>query len=79
MRLQVEQARKKEKEARDELQASQFQPGSIAGKKLVNKCKELQAENDQLGKELSEGRVKQLKIEAALQKRYSEVSTQNFK
>ena len=56
--------------SQDELQASQFQSGSIAGKKLIQKCKELQAENDQLGKDLSEGRVQKLRADAALQKEY---------
>ena len=53
------------------MQASQFQQGSIAGKKLIQKCKELQAENEQLGKDLSEGRVQKLRADAALQKQYS--------
>ena len=42
--------------------------GSIAGKKLVQKCKELQAENEQLGKDVSEGRMQQLRAEAAMHK-----------
>lgn len=69
---QVAAAKRKEQEAKDELQASQFQSGSIAGKKLVNKCKELQAENDQLGKDLSEGRVQKLKADCALEKEHSQ-------
>lgn len=47
----------RERECREELEASQFQSGSIAGKKLVQKCKELAEENEQLGKDVSEGRV----------------------
>ena len=64
----VKEAQRKEKEAQDALHASQFQSGSIAGKKLIQKCKELQAENDQLGKDLSEGRVQKLRADVALQK-----------
>lgn len=71
LREEVKEAQKKEKEAQDALQASQFQQGSIAGKKLIQKCKELQAENEQLGKDLSEGRVQKLRADAALQKQYS--------
>lgn len=103
LREKVKEAQRKEKEAQDQLQASQFQSGSIAGKKLMQKCKELQvrglailtaadrracarrqprrsyhptractqAENDQLGKDLSEGRVQKLRAEVALQKEYS--------
>ena len=58
-------------DAQQELEASQFQSGSIAGKKLVHKCKELQAENEQLGKEVSEGSVHKLQAQAALHKDYA--------
>jgi hypothetical protein len=71
LREEVKEAQRKEKEAQDALQASQFQQGSIAGKKLIQKCKELQAENEQLGKDLSEGRVQKLRADAALQKEYA--------
>ena len=71
LREEVKEAQKKEKEAQDALQASQFQQGSIAGKKLIQKCKELQAENEQLGKDISEGRVQKLRADAALQKEYA--------
>ncbi len=70
LREEVKEANRKEKEAQDQLQASQFQSGSIAGKKLIQKCKELQAENDQLGKELSEGKMQKLKADMLLQKSY---------
>ena len=72
LREEVELAKKKEQDAKDELQACQFQSGSIPGKKLMNKCKELQAENDQLGKELSEGQVQKLKADCALQKQHAQ-------
>ena len=70
LREEVKEAQRKEKEAQDQVEASQFQSGSIAGKKLIQKCKELQAENDQLGKDLSAGRVQKLRADAALQKEY---------
>ena len=70
LREEVKEAQRREKEAQGQLEASQFQSGSIAGKKLIQKCKELQAENDQLGKDLSEGRVQKLRADAALQKEY---------
>ena len=71
LREQVKEARQKQANAEQELEASQFQSGSIAGKKLVQKCKELQAENEQLGEELSEGKVQKLQSEAVLQKEYA--------
>ena len=70
LREEVERAGKKEREVQEELQASQYQSGSILGKKLMNKCKELQAENDQLGKDLSEGRVRKLRADALLHKEH---------
>ena len=42
------------------------------GKKLLQKCKELQEENEQLGKELAEGPVQKLRAEAALQKEFAQ-------
>ena len=70
LREEVAEAQKRERAAQDELQATQFQAGSIAGKKLVEKCKTLQAENEQLGKDLSEGAVQKLKADIALHKLY---------
>jgi hypothetical protein len=72
LREELKAARDRERELRQELEATQFQPGAIAGKKLMQKCKELQAENEQLGKEVSEGRVQKLRAEAALQKDYAQ-------
>ena len=45
--------------------------GSIAGKKLVQKCRELQSENEQLGKDVSEGRMQQLRAEVGMHKDYA--------
>ena len=56
------------KEAQAELEASQFSAGSLAGKKLMQKCKDLQTENEQLGKELSDGRLQKLRAEVAMHK-----------
>lgn len=42
LREEVKQAQRKEKVAQDALEASEFQSGSIAGKKLMQKCKDLQ-------------------------------------
>ena len=72
LRAAVKEAQRKEKEALEQLEASQFQSGSIAGKKLIQKCKELQAENEQLGKDLSEGRTQKLRADASLHKEYAQ-------
>lgn len=71
LRDEVREARKREREATDELQASGFNQGSIAGKQLMKKCTDLQEENAQLGKDLSEGRMQKLKADAALQKEHA--------
>ena len=68
LREQVKELERREKEAQQELEASQFQASSIAGKKLMQKCKELQQENEQLGKELSEGKVQKLEATIEMQK-----------
>jgi len=67
LRAQVKEAERREGEAQQELEASQFQAGSIAGKKLIEKCRELQEENEQLGQDLAEGAVQQLRARAALE------------
>jgi hypothetical protein len=71
LRVEVQLARRKEQEAREELQASQYQSGSIAGKMLMDKCKALMAENEQLGKDLSAGEVQKLRADLALQRQYA--------
>lgn len=48
-----------------------YRSGSIAGKKLVQKCKELQEENEQLGREVTEGRMQALRAEAAMHREHA--------
>ena len=45
---------------------------SVTGKKLMAKCCMLIQENQELGRQLSQGRVAQLEAELALQKKYSD-------
>ena len=45
---------------------------SVTGKKLMAKCRTLIQENQELGRQLSQGRVAQLEAELALQKKYSD-------
>lgn len=47
-------------------------PSSQTGKKLMAKCRMLIQENQELGRQLSQGRIAQLEAELALQKKYSE-------
>ena len=49
---------------------------SVTGKKLMAKCRTVIQENQELGKQISQGRVAQLEAEIALQmKRYEEIKT----
>ncbi len=45
---------------------------SVTGKKLMAKCRSLLQENQDLGKQISQGRVAQLEAEIALQKKYNQ-------
>ncbi|XP_057307594.1 pre-mRNA-splicing regulator WTAP-like [Hydractinia symbiolongicarpus] len=59
-------------QAQSDLNAWKFTPDSVTGKKLMAKCRKLILENQELGKQLSQGRIAQLEAELALQKKYSE-------
>lgn len=45
---------------------------SVTGKKLMAKCRSLLQENQELGKQMSQGRVAQLEAEVALQKKFNQ-------
>lgn len=45
------------KELQDDLAAVQFTPHSKNGKMLMAKCRTLQEENEEIGREASEGKV----------------------
>ena len=47
-------------------------PVSVTGKKLMAKCRNLLQENQELGKQISQGRVAQLEAEISLQKKYTQ-------
>lgn len=68
----LEQNEKKLKEKQDELDALQFSPNSITGRKLISKCKLLQEENEEFGAQLSEERIHKLENELALQRDLTE-------
>ncbi|CAI2166931.1 16316_t:CDS:2 [Funneliformis geosporum] len=52
-----------------ELDGVSFTPNSITGKKLVAKLLALQNENEELGRQLRQGRVEQYEVEIALQRK----------
>ncbi|XP_048105986.1 pre-mRNA-splicing regulator WTAP [Alosa alosa] len=72
MKAELEQTKDKLEQAQNELSAWKFTPDSQTGKKLMGKCRMLIQENQELGRQLSQGRIAQLEAELALQKKYSE-------
>jgi hypothetical protein len=54
---ELEAAEKRVKELKDDLAAVQFTPHSKHGKLLMAKCRTLQEENTEIGREASEGKV----------------------
>nr|XP_033795803.1 pre-mRNA-splicing regulator WTAP isoform X2 [Geotrypetes seraphini] len=72
MKGDLEQTKDKLEQAQNELSAWKFTPDSQTGKKLMAKCRMLIQENQELGRQLSQGRIAQLEAELALQKKYSE-------
>jgi hypothetical protein len=60
LQKELEAAEKKIKELQDDLGAVQFTPHSKNGKMLMAKCRTLQEENEEIGREASEGKVSQM-------------------
>lgn len=72
MRDELKETKDKLEQAQSELSAWKFTPDSQTGKKLMSRCRTLIAENQDLGRQISQGQVAQLEAELALQKQYSE-------
>ncbi|KAH7365069.1 hypothetical protein KP509_18G007500 [Ceratopteris richardii] len=68
MKKELESAEKKIKELQDDLGAVQFTPHSKNGKMLMAKCRTLQEENEEIGREASEGKIHELGTKLAMQK-----------
>jgi len=72
MKAELTETKDRLEQAQNDLSAWKFTPDSVTGKKLMAKCRTLIQENQELGKQLSQGRIAQLEAELALQKKYSE-------
>jgi len=72
MKAELTETKEKLEQAQNDLNAWKFTPDSVTGKKLMGKCRMLIQENQELGKQLSQGRIAQLEAELALQKKYSD-------
>ncbi|KAK1427661.1 hypothetical protein QVD17_16353 [Tagetes erecta] len=70
MRLKnlVEEKDKKVKELLDNVSAVNFTPQSKTGKNLMDKCKALQKENEEIGNQAKEGKIHELLMNIASQK-----------
>ncbi|KAJ3021190.1 hypothetical protein HKX48_009024 [Thoreauomyces humboldtii] len=68
MKKEVEEKTKKIELLQREMLGVGFTPSSITGKKIVAKLKAMQTENEELGKQLCQGRVEQLQTALALEK-----------
>ncbi|KAI9174812.1 hypothetical protein LWI28_023050 [Acer negundo] len=64
----VEEKDKKVKELEENIAAVAFTANSKMGKALMSKCKTLQEENDEIGRQNEEGETHQLQLKLALQK-----------
>jgi len=72
MKTELTETKDRLEQAQNDLSAWKFTPDSTTGKKLMGKCRMLIQENQELGKQLSQGRIAQLEAELALQKKYSD-------
>ncbi|KAH9611653.1 hypothetical protein KSS87_022564 [Heliosperma pusillum] len=70
MRLKnlAEEKEKRVKELQDSINAISFTPNSKMGKMLIARCKTLQEENEEIGNQASEGKIKEMSMKLALQK-----------
>ncbi|KAI8585940.1 hypothetical protein BDZ88DRAFT_455460 [Geranomyces variabilis] len=67
MRREVDDKNKKIENLQREILGVGFNPNSITGKKIVSKLRALQIENEELGRQLCQGRVQQLQTALALE------------
>lgn len=73
----VEEKDKKVKELQDNVAAVNFSPSSRMGRMLMNKCKDLQKENEEIGARASEGKIHELGMEiSALKSQNTELRSQ---
>ncbi|CAH8356924.1 unnamed protein product [Eruca vesicaria subsp. sativa] len=64
----IEEKDKKVKELQDSLTAFTFTPLSLKGKMLMEKCKTLQEENEEIGHQAAEGKIHELAMKLSMQK-----------
>jgi len=75
---QIEVLEKRLKIADEDKKARNFTPHTIAGIKLVDKCRKLQKENEEFGKELAQGKVHKLELALEEKRTVSEELEKGF-
>ena len=65
LRDELKTARAQADAANEKLHAAAFSRTSVLGRRLIQKCEELHAENEQLAREVSDGRIDKLRAEAS--------------
>ena len=65
MRELLQEKDKKIQKLEDEIKGMQFSQNTVAGKKLIEKCKMLQEENDEFEKQISKGVINNYNMEIA--------------
>ncbi|KAF3497866.1 hypothetical protein DY000_02056155 [Brassica cretica] len=64
----VEEKDKKIKELQDSYTAVTFTPLGVKGRMLMEKCKTLQEENEEIGRQAAEGKIHELAMKLSVQK-----------
>lgn len=72
LKNEVEESQKEQRRLQDELEAVNFTQESKIGRQLMAKCRSLQEENEEIGREISEGKIHQLETQLAMAKEYAE-------
>ena len=72
LREQLRAMSRREASAKEQLDAVQFRPDSVTGRKLLSKCRALQAENDELGKQVEQTTIQQLENQRDLHTHYNQ-------
>lgn len=72
MKKEMEVAKEKMEQAQNDLAAWKFTPDSQTGKRLMNRCRVLLQENEELGRVIASGRTAKLEGEIALEKKFVE-------
>jgi len=72
LQAQLVESNRKLVAAEQDLKGMQFSAETLMGQQLIQKCRRLQDENKEFGKQLSEGRVHKMELESALSRKMIE-------